>query len=301
MPDTNYSPENTNTPRYGDSNEQVLIASHKHPSLIHGYTKLNKQSQLHADNGAFDELDNQHKLTTYIATDDAASFMSQLESIKFDMRMMHFVCRNAGPNLIKIIPELLKRLPEDPLSNGIPLLHFAVLENKPGVVKALLDGGCAVDSTDRDGHTPLHHAVMDSNTDLVNLLIQNKCNINAVNNDGNTPLIIAVSNNDTDIVDMLLKQKCIVEMSNKDGDTALNIASNLGHVDIVRKLISNISDINGKDKNGKTPLHHAAGAGQIDVIKLLIQSGSNIDAVHIFGGTPLHTAAYNAVREGRQN
>jgi len=50
-------------------------------------------------------------------------------------------------------------------------LHFAVLRNKPNIVKVLLQHGVNIDIKDNKGQTPLHYATQMKNTDIIEMLL----------------------------------------------------------------------------------------------------------------------------------
>ncbi len=88
--------------------------------------------------------------------------------------------------------------------NGFTPLTWAVLENNPNKVKALLKQGASVHIQDKYGDTPLMYAIRENNPDIVKALLDNGADVNIQDKDGYTPLMWAVIYNNPDIIKLLL-------------------------------------------------------------------------------------------------
>ncbi|BDD07473.1 ankyrin repeat domain-containing protein [Aureibacter tunicatorum] len=88
-----------------------------------------------------------------------------------------------------------------------PIL-YAVLEERPLIVKTLLEANADIDIKDEIGRTPLTSAVISENIEIVKLLVKYSNRI-SINREGSiwvkTPLGIAFSNLNLEIIELLLK------------------------------------------------------------------------------------------------
>ena len=86
---------------------------------------------------------------------------------------------------------------------GFTALHFAVQENKPKIVSALLKKGIRVDQKDKYGNTALWRAVMNTEIDpnIIKLLINSGANPGLKNKYRVSPLDLA--GEDKEVIQML--------------------------------------------------------------------------------------------------
>ena len=75
---------------------------------------------------------------------------------------------------------------------AVPL---AVRENKPGVLKQLIQEGNPIHTQDIHGWTALHHAALLGHSECARILLKEEtCNIDVKAKDGSTPLTVACAN-----------------------------------------------------------------------------------------------------------
>lgn len=145
----------------------------------------------------------------------------QLDQIKaFDGFINHFLNETKLYAAIKAddIQKVKDLLENDPTLvtksaiSHIPL-HYACSYENTDIVKALIDAGFDVNSTDDEGDTPLHYACYHQNLDLAKLLLTIPgIELNARNMYGSTPLQVAFKEHDMHMFDYLLNngaQLCI--------------------------------------------------------------------------------------------
>jgi ankyrin repeat protein len=125
-------------------------------------------------------------------------------------------------------------------------------------IRALIQAGAVINTTDYDGDTLLHRAVVCRRKDIVNTLIQAGANIEAA--------------------------------KDKDGETPLHQAADSGQEDIVNALIQAGANINIADKNGETPLHYAAASGNKAAVQALLQANADVNARDHLDMTPFQYA-----------
>ena len=135
-------------------------------------------------------------------------------------------------------------------------LHKALHANeRPAVIKALLDQGADVNGRDADGRMPLHWAALDKNPEVAKLLLDRGADVNA--------------------------------RGDKRGDTPLFFAAKNENPEVAKLLLDRGADVNAKSKVGNTPLHEAAKwSKNPEVTKLLLDRGANMKAVNDKGKTP---------------
>lgn len=86
------------------------------------------------------------------------------------------------------------------------LIHEAAFEGELECVKALLDCGAKVNSSDTDDWTVLHAAVLGGHVDLVRVLIQRGADLYAETNEKYIPFHIATGKGDEDMVALLMEK-----------------------------------------------------------------------------------------------
>ena len=112
------------------------------------------------------------------------------------------------------------------------LLGFA-LEKKaaPAIIKALIDGGCDVNTVNNAENTYLHHLAKNYNPDAnltmsyAGILIDNGADVNAANIVGETPLMLAISGGKKDLAELLLDNGARANEQNKEGKTPYYLAT----------------------------------------------------------------------------
>jgi len=120
----------------------------------------------------------------------------------------------------------LKSLVESPwdalrTSSGETLLHLAVSNGQPGVVRELLRVNPASASlTTRKGETALHCSAMSHSLDSCRQLIKAGCSLDIQDADGRTALMIAVRRGSVKVGRMLIDAGCQLDLKDATGKTA---------------------------------------------------------------------------------
>lgn len=153
-------------------------------------------------------------------------------------------------------------------SRGETVLHLATshihAENRPRLIKVLLDGGMAVDSLDKSGQTPLHWAAGYGCVECVRVLLAAGANPQALRNDGATPLHRAVR----DAAPLLLKAGADPAARDKYDRVPLHTT-----YEAFDGLL--VVGVDVRDRHGMTPLHYAALNGNADQVNWLLANGAN--------------------------
>jgi ankyrin repeat protein len=171
--------------------------------------------------------------------------------------------------------------------NGFTALHYAALDRRAGLAKALLDHGANANArTTKDsrknttsgvslkGATPLFLAASLGNLDTVRALLAGKADPFITTDAGTAPLHVATWGGDPYIRDWTDEEK-----------------KNL--LEATRLLVTLGADVNSAGEHGWTALHGAAYKGMDAVVQLLIEHGARTEVFDEYGQTPLSIA--NAV------
>jgi ankyrin repeat protein len=104
------------------------------------------------------------------------------------------------------------------------LLVYAVVQNRPEIVRELMKLSPDVNAIDRNGFTPLLYAVDRNNVNVVKELLSAGADANAKGRGGISPLIAAVTVARPDTVAELLKAGADRNVLSPSGETAVSIA-----------------------------------------------------------------------------
>ncbi len=162
-------------------------------------------------------------------------------------------------------------------SDGLCPLTWAVYNNHPDVVKALLEKGIDVNFTDTDGITCLHIAALAGYDDIIGILLDHKANVNAkLQTDLTMPLHLVA---EADAAQLLINNCADINSRDILGSTPLHKAAAAGHTDVVLLLLARGADIHSRDNFEGTPLHCAVEGNYLDTITALIDQGADIDTI----------------------
>jgi len=197
---------------------------------------------------------------------------------------------------------------------GITPLTWAVIFNKSGLVKFLLDSGARIKPEMlgialNQGHietarilidagadvntrydnksTVLHGVVWSGKVESAKLLIERGAVIDKRDENGETPFLLAAKLGYKEIVKLLLVKGVDVNSVNEDRETALHISlqertsydNEQDHEGTARLLIEHGADINIKDARGNTPLYYALASGFEDIAEILRKNGAKTDKI----------------------
>ena len=95
-----------------------------------------------------------------------------------------------------------------------------------------------VNSKDKDGNSLLHIAVFNNNPDIVRFLVVNASNINSKNEEGNTPLHFSIFWNYIGLFKYLLRNGADYNIVNNDLESAFMLALRLGRQEMIDILLT---------------------------------------------------------------
>lgn len=149
-------------------------------------------------------------------------------------------------------------------------IHEAALSGNLKAVKAHIENGADIDTTDRQGHTPLMLASFNGHTAVVKILIENCADINITDNKGLTPLHFAASGNFPETVELLLENGAEINATdNIEHFTPLMYAAAEGNAEVVKVLIKYNADISITDDDGDNAETFARQNNHSAVVKIL--------------------------------
>uniref|UniRef100_A0A3B3I7I2 Ankyrin repeat and SOCS box containing 3 n=1 Tax=Oryzias latipes TaxID=8090 RepID=A0A3B3I7I2_ORYLA len=182
----------------------------------------------------------------------------------------------------------------------------AARAGRAGRLRALLGGGCPIDSRDNRGWTALHEAAA-----AVPALV------NAQTHEGESACYLAAQRGHVGVVRLLLKAHADVDQMTNDLSCPLYAAVDGGHADVVDLLVSKGAEVNGThtascwtclhqaivsilvkvcnlevlDDHGISPLFVAAQYGQRESLEALIHAGADVNSPAADLATPLLIAS----------
>jgi ankyrin repeat protein len=123
--------------------------------------------------------------------------------------LMHAVlAENAESGLVKYLISSGVDVDASDKAQQWTALHFAARDQKPEIVRALIEGGAQIDPVDVFGNTPLWRCVMISspNETVVRILLESGADPDKTNYAGNSPRDLAANSGDQDVLEMLARR-----------------------------------------------------------------------------------------------
>lgn len=179
------------------------------------------------------------------------------------------------------------------MKDGHTPLTIAAQKNCPKVIDLLIRWGCDVNTAEKEkGRTPLHIAALAGHTETAKALLEGGCYVDTLVGNGYTALMLAAHENYPDIVEALAKAGANVNRRDSQGNTALFHTAENDSADAAESLLMCGAEINILDDIGRSALILAAQKDAHKVIKVLIKHGAN-SKIQIVEGTALTIAAAN--------
>ena len=159
-----------------------------------------------------------------------------------------------------------------------PLID-AVRSGDVTAVRALLGQGVDVEGAAGDGSTALHWAVHEQRLGLVELLLDAGADVAATNRYGVGSASLAAENGSASILERLLDAGADPNATMPGGETLLMTAARTGDADTVRVLLARGADPNVRESlRGQTALMWAAANGNAAAIHVLAEQGADLHA-----------------------
>lgn len=182
-------------------------------------------------------------------------------------------------NLSVVRKTLLRRSnANEAAPDGTTALDWAVQENRPDIVQALVAAGANVNVKNQYGITPLAWALTSGNAAVAEQLLKAGANPKIPVPEMGTALLAAAHTGDPDLIRALLKTGVNVnEAEPKTGQTALMWAAAEGHEEAVKVLLAAGADFRVRSAKGDTAMFFAVRRGDIPVVDALVGSGADVN------------------------
>jgi ankyrin repeat protein len=184
---------------------------------------------------------------------------------------------------------------DDAVVYGVSTLMWVSLYGYLEIVQALLGReGTDVNKGDVDGDTALHYAAMEGRIEVARALLQAGANARKSNGRGQTPLHMASENGCIEIVRALLEAGAGADVRKHDengGSSPISRACEGKHLEVFRALVEAGGDVNKLDSGGRTALHYASYHGLTEGVRYLcVERGADLNKRTSDGRTPLFLA-----------
>ena len=163
------------------------------------------------------------------------------------------------------------------------------------VVKALVEGGAAINDTNAAGWSPLLYAISNGYEDASAVLLEAGADPDVFLHDC-FPLYFAVKDGSRRLIRLILKAGCDVNRRHSVEGTPLLMlaASRAAFEDECLLMVEAGADVADRDVFGNTALHYAASQGKVKLARGLLRSGTVppqvLNATNNIGATPLALA-----------
>lgn len=175
----------------------------------------------------------------------------------------------------------------EPVTQGLRPLHYAVWQRYPEAVRLLLIRGGDVNARDESGYSALHLSAEHGYTELVALLLAQGAQVDYREDTDDPfprttvcdePLRLAIRNRHADVARLLLEHGADPNKRYFSG-SEINLVSPLD-LEFMNLLLTYGADPNTRDRAGLTPLMKAARLPQgMDSVLLLISYGADVNAM----------------------
>ncbi|TYJ11146.1 hypothetical protein E1A91_A11G255000v1 [Gossypium mustelinum] len=175
------------------------------------------------------------------------------------------------------------------IDSGIKIMFVG----SPVLVQLVMD----VDSVDSRGQTLLHIAITQRRPDIVRLLLEFEPDVEFRCQSDSTPLGAAASCGEELIVELLLAHNASTERCESSRWGPVHLAADGGHVEVLRLLLLKGANIDSLTNDGNSALHLAVKAGRKDCVRLLLANGSKPDRAYKDNRNKAGKAAYDVAAE----
>ncbi|CAG9820526.1 unnamed protein product [Phaedon cochleariae] len=173
----------------------------------------------------------------------------------------------------------------EPVTQGLMPLHYAVWQRYYEAAQLLLTRGGDVNATDECGYSPLHLSAEHGYTEVVRLLLASGAKVDYRPNTAeefprttqcDEPLRLAIRNKHTEIARMLLEHGADPNKRYFFG-AEINLVADLEFLEL---LLTFGANPDSRDRSGLTPLMKAVRLPQgMDAVLLLLKYGADVNAI----------------------
>jgi len=197
---------------------------------------------------------------------------------------------NRMKEVLKKDPKALESV-DNPRSRQTPLL-LATQYRRSEMATYLIDQGANINAKNNYNYTPLHFAAMNNIPGVVDkILASKKAVVDGEDNRGWTALMYSLQSGRIENIEKLLKAGADVNHVTKYKQTPLHMVSRVRNAKVMKLVVEKVKSVDVKDNNGNTPLHYCCNYGNLDSVKLLLEKGANAAHANKSKSTILHAAA----------
>jgi ankyrin repeat protein len=177
-------------------------------------------------------------------------------------------------------------------------IRLAITEHDDEFLKLILDKSDVKLVDESSDHTLLHVAIQEKRPDVIKLLIEKGASVNKPNfSSGISPLCAAINGDRLSCFETLIENGADVN-GDSDGWSPLHYAANSGRLEMLRILVEHRADVNMK-KKAWTPLYALVKRGSrsvseetyLKMVKILVENGANVNSGP-YKETPFYTASF---------
>ncbi len=195
-------------------------------------------------------------------------------------------------SIVETSPELVHAT-----KRGRTSLHEAARWGLTDIAAILLEHGAVPDAlSEENKRTPLHWAVLENHPGVVQMLLEHKADPNLpLRYQGSTapPLYFAVTKGNVAVTELLLKHGAEVNAQCESGNmsgTLLFFAVVHGRIATAEILLNHKADVDGRlNDRSPTPLYEAIRQGDYEMVDLLVHFGAKVNQ-NVMGQSLLHFA-----------
>jgi len=207
--------------------------------------------------------------------------------------LLHIAVREKKPLLVRQLIQAGAPVNAKNKAKETALL-MAVRDAQLATMKDLLAAGANPNIKDRYNKTPLQIALNKKNLAYSRALINARANVNVIDASDNSPLIVATQQVNIPLMKMLLKAGAKPNFEKKFGHrTALSIAIGKADINMIRLLLNAKANVNTRSDFNQTALHLAVGKNHLAMVNLLLKYHPSINLLDDVGFSALHKAVYN--------
>ena len=139
---------------------------------------------------------------------------------------------------VDVVREFVRAERDGAVDKWTSLLVYAIIQNRPQIVRELVPLSPNVNSFDKNGYTPLLYAIDRHYLKVAKELLNAGADVNAPGRDGVSPIIAAVRQGKPDIVAELMKAGADWRVPSPSGETAISIARQRKRLEVIAALLA---------------------------------------------------------------
>ena len=188
-------------------------------------------------------------------------------------------CESAGP--LNVLLAMGGNCNENDKSKFTPLMMAAQAGREENVKVLLMQKNIIPMTKIKSGHSAIHFAVENNRLGVLKMLIEvGKYDINLPGPERMTPLIMAAKYGHEECLDYLIANGAGLQKKDKFKRTALILAIKGGHSKIASILLRKGANCELADNSNNFPLHYACAYGWMECVQLLLSAEASVNSTN---------------------